>query len=158
MPIVRSGWMPVDMIVTDDPPSGAFEFLWMPLVRLNEEKAGDARSHLLSVLLSEPATGNLVGGLWGRSLWGSMYIDVIFVPEQLRRSGIGSKVMRRAEAEAIRRGCHSIWLDTYNFQARSFYERLGFTVFGVIEGPPPMFPHFFLKKTLGNGSLRCATR
>src|SRR5438105_8730422 len=140
--------MAMNMVVTNDPPSGAFQMLWMALVRFNEEKAGDARSHILSILLSDPATGNVVGGLWGRSLWGSMYIDVIFVPEQLRRTGIGSMVMQRAEAEAIRRGCRSSWLDTYNLQARSFYERLGFTVFGVIEGPPPTFPHVFLKNAL----------
>jgi ribosomal protein S18 acetylase RimI-like enzyme len=149
MPIIGTRCMPVvDIVVTDDPPPKAFEMLWMALVRFNEERAGDSRSDILSVLLSDPATGNVVGGLWGRCLWGSMYVDVIFVPKQLRRSGIGSEVMQRAEAEAIRRGCHSIWLDTYNFQALSFYERLGFTVFGVIEGPPPMFPHLFLKKVL----------
>ncbi len=140
--------MSLDVVVTDDPPSGAFQVLWTPLLRFNEQKAGNTKSRTLAILLSEPATGKVVGG-WGRSLWGSMYIDVIFVPERLRRTGIGSKVMRRAEAEAIRRGCHGIWLDTYNFQAtRSFYERLGFTVFGVIEGPPPIFPHFFLKKNV----------
>ena len=58
-------------------------------------------------------------------------------------------IMRRAEAEAIRRGCHGIWLETYAFQGvRSFYEKQGFIVFGVIEGPSPVFPHFFLRKDL----------
>jgi GNAT superfamily N-acetyltransferase len=139
--------MSLDVVVTGDPPSEAFQVLWTPLLRFNEQKAGNTKSRTLAILLSEPATGKVVGGLWGAVSVGLMYIDVIFVPERLRRTGVGSKVMQRAEAEAIRRGCHGIWLDTYNFQAtRSFYERLGFTVFGVIEGPPPIFPHFFLKK------------
>lgn len=41
-----------------------------------------------------------------------------------------------------------MWLDTYAFQARAFYERLGFAVFGQIEGPPPMFPRYFMQKVL----------
>ena len=49
-------------------------------------------------------------------------------------------MMAQAETEAITRGCRSMWLDTYAFQARGFYERLGFSVFGQIDGPPPMFP------------------
>ena len=51
-------------------------------------------------------------------------------------------------AEAVARGCHGLWLDTYAFQARAFYERLGFAVFGQIDGPAPMFPRFFMSKRL----------
>lgn len=56
--------------------------------------------------------------------------------------------MRLAEEEAVRRGCLGAWLDTFSFQARGFYERLGYSVFGVIEGYPPGHSRFFLKKTL----------
>ncbi|HEX8807408.1 MAG TPA: hypothetical protein VF760_00260 [Xanthobacteraceae bacterium] len=41
-----------------------------------------------------------------------------------------------------------MWTDTYAFQAKSFYEKLGFTVFGRLDGPAPIFPRFFLKKAL----------
>jgi hypothetical protein len=41
-----------------------------------------------------------------------------------------------------------MWLDTYAFQARQFYERLGFEVFGQLDGLKPFFPRYFLKKTL----------
>jgi GNAT superfamily N-acetyltransferase len=88
-------------------------------------------------------------GLWGRSLWGSLYIDIMFVPEPLRRSGIGMSLLRQAEQEAMRRGCREMWTDTYAFQARSFYEKAGFTVFGHLDGPAPIFPRFFLRKKLG---------
>ena len=62
--------------------------------------------------------------------------------------GLGSELMRRAEAEAQTRGCRQMWLDTYAFQARGFYERLGFEVFGQIDGPAPMFPRYFMQKRL----------
>jgi predicted N-acetyltransferase YhbS len=41
-----------------------------------------------------------------------------------------------------------MWLDTYNFQARPFYERFGFEVFGQFDGPSPIYPRFFMKKAL----------
>jgi N-acetylglutamate synthase-like GNAT family acetyltransferase len=73
----------------------------------------------------------------------------VFVPEPpLRGVGIGTSLLRHAEQEATRRGCREIWLDTYAFQARSFYEKCGFTVFGRLDGPAPIFPRFFLKKLL----------
>jgi hypothetical protein len=59
--------------------------------------------------------------------------------------------MSQAEREAIRRGCRGAWLDTFSFQARGFYERLGYTVFGTIAGCPPGHSRFFLKKDLGQG-------
>ena len=45
--------------------------------------------------------------------------------------------MNDAEREAIRRGCRGAWLDTYSFQARGFYERLGYTIFGTIDNIHP---------------------
>jgi GNAT superfamily N-acetyltransferase len=86
--------------------------------------------------------------LWGRSLWGSLLVDIVFVPQALRGNRIGTRLLQQAEAEAIRRGCRDMWLDTYAFQARAFYEKLGFTVFGRLDGPEPIFPRFFLKKNL----------
>jgi GNAT superfamily N-acetyltransferase len=134
--------------LTDDPPPGAFQKMWEPLLEFNERAVGDAKSRTLAILLKEPNTEELIGGLWGRSLWGSMLIDVLFVPGTLRGHGIGTSLLRQAEEEAIRRGCRDMWMDTYAFQAGPFYEKLGFAVFGRLDGPAPIFPRFFLKKIL----------
>ena len=56
--------------------------------------------------------------------------------------------MRRAEAEAFDRGCHHAHLETVDFQARGFYERLGYTVFGVLEGYPRPYKRFYMQKRL----------
>jgi GNAT superfamily N-acetyltransferase len=79
-----------------------------------------------------------------------LFVDIVFVPEKLRGNGIGTSLLQQAEQEAIRRGCRDMWMETYAFQARPFYEKLGFTVFGRLDGPAPIFPRFFLKKTLGH--------
>ncbi len=136
--------------LTDAPPPGAFQKLWAPLLIFNEKTVGEATSRTLAILLKDPNTEEVIGGLWGRSLWGSLLVDIVFVPEALRGKRIGTKLLQQAEAEAIRRGCRDMWLDTYAFQAREFYERLGFTVFGRLDGPAPIFPRFFLKKILAD--------
>jgi GNAT superfamily N-acetyltransferase len=134
--------------LAESPPAEAFQKVWQPLLKFNEAAVGNATSRTLAVLLRDAATDELIGGLWGRSLWGSLYIDIMFVPEPLRRAGIGMSLLRQAEQEAMQRGCREMWTDTYAFQARSFYQKAGFTVFGHLDGPAPIFPRFFLKKAL----------
>ncbi len=51
-------------------------------------------------------------------MWGSFYIAIMYVPDGYRRSGVGSELMRRAEAEVLNKGCRQMWLETYAFQAR----------------------------------------
>ena len=80
----------------------------------------------LAILLTDSTTDELVGGLWARSLWGSLFVDIMFVPDTLPGNGIGTSLLRQAEQEAIRRGCRNLWTETYAFQARPFYEKLGF--------------------------------
>ena len=87
-------------------------------------------------------------GLWALSLWGSFYIALVVEPKAQRGIGLGAELMHRAEEEARKRGCRQMWLDTYAFQARPFYERLGFSLFGQIDGPAPMFPRYFMQKLL----------
>src|SRR5262245_45224842 len=94
--------------LTDKPPPEAFAKLWEPLRAFNERIVGDASAHTLAILLREPATDTIIGGLWGRSLWGSMYIDIVFVPEELRGRGIGASLVRQAEQEVIQR-----WVRAY---------------------------------------------
>jgi hypothetical protein len=54
--------------------------------------------------------------------------------------------MAAAEAYARERGCRGAYLETFSFQARPLYEKLGFKVFGEIKDFPPGHSHFFLKK------------
>ena len=56
--------------------------------------------------------------------------------------------MREVEEYALRHGCHGIYLDTFEYQALPFYEGLGYEQFGVLEGYPPGFRQYHLRKTL----------
>jgi len=92
--------------------------------------------------------GRLVAGLLGHTHHGWLHVGWLWVPEELRHQGIGTELMRRAEAEALERGCHHAHLTTLDFQARSFYERLGYTAFGVLDDYPRPHQRFFMQKPL----------
>jgi GNAT superfamily N-acetyltransferase len=134
--------------ITDTPPDEAYLQLWAPLLAFNQQEVGDAESRTFAVLLRDRDTDEVLGGLWARSLWGAFYIDMLVTPQGMRGRGIGTDLMARAEAEARARGCRVVWLDTYAFQARRFYEKLGYVEFGRLEGPGPVYPRHFLKKDL----------
>ncbi|TMJ13906.1 MAG: GNAT family N-acetyltransferase [Alphaproteobacteria bacterium] len=101
--------------------------------------------HPLAVLIRDE-DGTDVGGLWGQSYYNWLAINWLFVPETLRGTGVGSQLMLRAEEIARDRGCRGAWLNTFSFQARGFYEKLGFTLFGTIEDHPEGGARYFLKK------------
>jgi GNAT superfamily N-acetyltransferase len=119
------------------------------LDRFNNESVGSTYDYRPLVLgLTHPDTTETIGGLWADTGWGQLHVRMLFVPKTLRGTGIGSVLMSRAEEEALQRGCHAAWLDTFSFQACAFYENLGYAVFGVIDNYPPGHSRFFLKKAL----------
>ena len=52
------------------------------------------------------------------------------------------------EDKARERGCEFSHLDTFSYQARPFYEKLGYEVFATLEDYPPGQQRFYMKKTL----------
>ena len=92
--------------------------------------------------------GLLIGGLTGETGWRWLHIALLWVDDAHRGTGIGAALLARAEAEAIARGCAHSYLDTFDFQARPFYERRGYTVFGVQEDFPPGHVRYYMRKTL----------
>jgi GNAT superfamily N-acetyltransferase len=122
-----------------------------PLVEFNHSHLGKPETYRsLAILLSHPESDETVGGLYGSTVFSHLWVDLLFVPESMRRIGIGRKLMTLAETEAVQRGCHAAVLDTFSFQARGFYERLGYSVFGMLNDCPPGHNRFYLTKRLGD--------
>ena len=99
-------------------------------------------------LLLKSADGATVGGLWGRSIYEWLFVELLFVPESLRGVGLGTQLMEQAQEIARQRHCTGIWLDTFAFQALDFYKKLGFTVFGELEDHPRGISQYWLQKRL----------
>ena len=117
------------------------------LVAYNTSVAGPGGDKVLAIALKD-GEQSCVGGLYGRSHYSWLFIELIYVPQSMRRHGLGKKLLEMAENEAIKRGCHGIWLDTFEFQARLFYEKCGFKVFGELPDYPSGNSRYFLKKLL----------
>ncbi len=94
-------------------------------------------------------SGGIVGGIIARMYcWNCADIDVLWVCESGRGAGIGKRLLKEVEDEARKRGAHLIHLDTFDFQARGFYERQGYEVFGVLEDCPAGHKRYYMKKLL----------
>ena len=92
--------------------------------------------------------GLLVGGVWGYINWNWLWIGAVWLSENLRGSGYGRKMLEATEQAARERGCRYSHLDTFSFQARPFYEGLGYEVFATLDDYPPGHQRFFMKKNL----------
>jgi GNAT superfamily N-acetyltransferase len=90
----------------------------------------------------------VLGGLLGVTYWGWFVIEILWLPEDLRGQGLGADLLRMAEAEAVKRGCHAAMLDTLSHQAPDFYQKHGYEVFAVLDDFPPGHEKIFLKKDL----------
>jgi GNAT superfamily N-acetyltransferase len=101
----------------------------------------------LGVLLKDEH-GALVGGVWGQVNWNWLHIALVWVAEALRGAGYGRRLMETMEQAAKERGCIYAHLDTFSFQARPFYEALGYEVFATLDDYPPGHHKFFMKKVL----------
>ena len=135
-------------ITFDEKPSaGDLEAIHNGLVAFNRSRAGD-QSHKRLTLLLRDSANTVVGGLVGSSYWGWLYVDILWVKEELRQQGYGHKLLVAAEDEAVRRGCHSAYLDTFSFQALPFYQKRGYTVFGELPDFPVGCQRYFLYKRL----------
>jgi GNAT superfamily N-acetyltransferase len=101
----------------------------------------------LAVFSRDPAR-RILGGAYGRTNWNWLHIHNVWVAEEERGKGLGRRLMLAIEAAAAERGCRHAHLDTFSYQARPFYERLGYRLFGELESYPPGHSRFFLRKQL----------
>jgi GNAT superfamily N-acetyltransferase len=122
------------------------------LMTFNESQVGPARADRFAVYLRD-GHGIIHGGLVGFFAWNWMSVDWLWVRDGLQLRGHGSALLREAEAMAREAGCVGVKLDTYEFQARPFYEKHGYQVFGVLEGYPAGTRTYYLQKALSAGPL-----
>ena len=80
--------------------------------------------------------------------WDMVYIDVLFVEEQYRGQQLGSALLNKVESEARLLGATLVHLDTFDFQAKDFYLKHGYQIFGILEDCPKGHKRYYLKKNL----------
>ncbi|NVD39466.1 GNAT family N-acetyltransferase [Ensifer sp. HO-A22] len=134
--------------VTDAPPAAALDAIGNGLTAFNAADVGPSERRPLAVIVGGPEAEGKRGGLSGYTAWGWLFVQWLWLPEDLRGQGLAGKLLAAAEEEARRRGCHGAWIDTFNPQARRAYERQGYEAFGELPDFPPGRSRVFLKKRL----------
>lgn len=111
-----------------------------------DENGPIQKDHLSYVMCDD--AGEVAAGLTADIVWGAMYIDILWVNENLRGQGIGTQLMQRAEAAARQMGLNFVWLGTFSFQALGFYEKIGYEIIGQVGNYPPGYAYYTLRKDL----------
>lgn len=117
------------------------------LYEFNAAASGVDDGRWLAVFVRD-AGGEIVAGMHGWTWGGTGFVQTLWVREDLRGCGLGTRILAAAEAEAVNRGCHQMHLDSHSYQAPGFYRRLGYKVIGELPGWPGDDTRMFLRKTL----------
>ena len=120
-----------------------------PLRSYNLRHTGEMAFETIGILLRDPVTQEVVGGLYGKVSYGWMFRELLSIPDSMRAQGMGTRLMLAAEEAALLKGCVGMWLDTFSFQAPGFYRKLGFSEFGHMADYPPGHQRCFFQKRLG---------
>lgn len=139
----------MNFTITKSPNSKDVEFLWSKLREHGLTKLSNPdleEKFIFGIFAKENA--EIKGGLLGQVYYKGMHVDLLWVDEALRKTRVGSSLLKKAEELARESGCTLIYLDTFSFQAPKFYEKIGFEVFGKIENFPETYTRYFLVKRL----------
>lgn len=139
--------MKYEIVVSSQASEQDLASITAPLTEYNLRNA-PAPNFLNVALLIRGPDGKTVGGLWGRAAYDWLFVEYLAIPTESRRAGLGRNLMQRAEQVALEHGCIGVWLDTFAFQARPFYEKLGYKCFGQIDDHPRGSVRYFLQKRL----------
>jgi GNAT superfamily N-acetyltransferase/uncharacterized damage-inducible protein DinB len=115
----------------------------------NVARIGEPAEEPVHVFVRD-ATGVVAGGLLGHIRWRWLYVAKLWLAEDFRGAGLGTAMLEAAEGHARERGCIGVFLDTFEYQARPFYEKRGYAVFGTLDGYPPGYRQHHLAKRLGD--------
>ena len=129
----------------EEPSAADREAVLAGLADFNASNGYPADTRALAVLLRDGA-GRTIGGLWGKTGYGWLFVEFLTVPEELKGRGLGRGLMAAAEQAAAERGCVGAWLTTFSFQAKGFYEKLGYRAFGELEHSPGENVRIFMRK------------
>ena len=111
----------------------------------NRSNREAAESEPLNIYV-EDDSGELMAGLVAETFGNWLEIEYLFVKEEFRGQGIGSKLLQQAESEAKKRNCRYVFVNTYHFQAPNFYQKQGYKeVFTLTDYPYTGQRHYYQK-------------
>jgi GNAT superfamily N-acetyltransferase len=135
-------------LIAGEADPGLRERLDQEINAFNAAATGHHDARLLS-MAARGDGGDLYAGLYGWTWGGCACIELLWVRGDQRGNRLGTRLLAAAEAEARRRGCDRVALDTHSFQAPGFYARHGYTECGRTPGYPSGHDSIHLVKRFG---------
>ncbi|XVN42916.1 MAG: GNAT family N-acetyltransferase [Candidatus Rickettsia vulgarisii] len=142
-----SEMLPVDVIYEDEMNSSYLKILDKGLIEYNKICEGRGFKPFSFSIIDQDK--NFIAGIKGRSFYGELHISLLWVSENHRAKNYGKILMEKTEELAIKRNCQFMAVMTMDWQARPFYEKLGFELEFTREGYDNNSKAYYLKKNLG---------
>ena len=133
--------------IHDDMTGDEAGFVQKKLVEFSDQFTPPRNYREFGVVLRD-AEGNASGGITANTVWDWLQIGVLWVPYELRGQGYGHQLLERAEELGRNHGCKYAKLDTFEFEAREFYESHGYVVQSQTENFPQDHTQYHLTKVL----------
>jgi len=135
------------IVYDDKPEQSAWGIIGEGITNYNKQQAGDDKAQRICFVLQSP-DHEVAGGVIAAMYWDWLYIDLMWIRDGLRGRGYGHRLLTLAEDEGRRRGAKYAFLDTFSFQAPTFYLKHGYKVFGELNNFPAGYKSYYLTKQL----------
>ncbi len=113
---------------------------------LPDEVALEADNYF--AVFARDAHGQVCGGIRANAFWDYCIIELLWLADNCRGHGVGRQLLEAAEAHALAQGFSAVRVETLDFQAKPFYEKLGYTVYGELADHPKGHTTYCLVKRL----------
>jgi GNAT superfamily N-acetyltransferase len=123
------------------------QFLGDQIYIYNSNKIGRHDGNIFAKVVKDK-NGTIIAGISAWTWAFTCEISLLWVSENLRKNGIGKKLLLAAEQEAIAKKCSIIRISSYSFQSPSFYEKNGYKIEHVLNNFPAGYKDYILTKRL----------
>ncbi len=137
--------------LTTSPSAEDAKFISQGLVSFNQNKVPELASEGPETkfsIFARDETDTIIGGLRAICFWNTLHVELLWVSEHYRGEGIGSKLMHKAETFASQKGIGLSLLESTDWQAKSFYEKLDYRLLATLPDYPKGHATHFLVKNL----------
>ena len=114
-----------------------------------EQVTPTQKNHLVLFNYCFKKNGVIIAGINADMyFWHILFVSILFVDKAHRHKNLGSYLLKKVETEAKAMGAKLAHTDTFDFQAKDFYLKHGFEIFGVLDDCPEGHKRYYLKKSL----------
>jgi len=137
-----------DIIVDNATPDESNNILQQLVAYNNSQVPYNHDTPFMHINRCVKAGDKIIGGIISEIYWNVLHVEILWVKDEYRHQGYATALLTYVESIAKVKGCKICHLDTFDFQAKGLYEKLGYTVFGVLEDCPEGHRRYYLSKRL----------